>query len=104
MDSVRQARAVWFELLDLIGGQNDCGLSCSQNMSDEEFEHHRAALISCKLQKPHNLGEASAQMWEPILNQRYEFGNRFHVAQELERLTKGDVQVSIANLRKLKAA
>lgn len=44
-----------------------------EEMSEEEFEKHRAALIAKKEEKPKNLGEETRQFWTAIGDRFYEF-------------------------------
>lgn len=47
-----------------------------EKLSDEEFEKHRAALISKKEEKPKNLGEEGRRFWSAISDRFYEFSKR----------------------------
>lgn len=42
-----------------------------ENVSDEDFEGHRAALIAAKLQRDHSIQDCAQRHWEQIRNRRY---------------------------------
>ncbi|BEI82680.1 hypothetical protein CcaverHIS002_0305480 [Cutaneotrichosporon cavernicola] len=61
------------------------------NMSDEEFDRHRQALIHKKEEQPKNLGEESRRFWSRITDKYYEFGKRATDIAQLRKTTKQDV-------------
>ncbi|GMH33878.1 hypothetical protein BSKO_01712 [Bryopsis sp. KO-2023] len=63
-----------------------------RDMSGEEFDEHRDALISENLEKDRNLGQASVRMWEHIASEQYDFDTRARQVAELQSLTMQDVQ------------
>lgn len=60
-------------------------------MSDEEFERHREALASQRLEKPKRLSALSARFWSEITSQQYNFDRAQIEVAYLRTLTKKDV-------------
>eukprot|EP00887_Chlorella_sp_A99_P000580 scaffold17.g580.t1 len=79
------------------------------NMSAEEFEKHRAALISAKLQKDAHMVHESDRAWDAIASRRYDFGvRRDEVAHlraiELSQASCGLLQCPVLGLGRLPPA
>ncbi|RXK37995.1 insulysin [Tremella mesenterica] len=47
-----------------------------EEMSEEEWEEHKQAIISKKQETPKNLGEETSRFWGSITDRYYEFGKR----------------------------
>ncbi|CAI6303660.1 unnamed protein product [Periconia digitata] len=66
--------------------------STLDNMSDEEFEKHKSAVISRKLEKFKNLGSEYESMTNPMASDIYEFNLNETDATNVETLTKPQMQ------------
>ncbi|ORX37612.1 Metalloenzyme, LuxS/M16 peptidase-like protein [Kockovaella imperatae] len=62
-----------------------------EEMSEEEFEKQKAALIAKREEKPKNLGEETRRFWAAIGDQFYEFGKRQTDVHHLKNTTKSHV-------------
>lgn len=61
------------------------------NMTDDEFDRHRQALIDKKEEQPKNLSEESRRFWTRISDKYYEFGKRLTDIAHLRTTNKADV-------------
>uniref|UniRef100_A0A2A4K9R5 Insulin-degrading enzyme n=1 Tax=Heliothis virescens TaxID=7102 RepID=A0A2A4K9R5_HELVI len=62
-----------------------------ENMSDEEFLKHRAALAAQRLEKPKRMSSRAAQIWNEITAQVYNFDRPRVEVEELNTLTKEEL-------------
>nr|CAD7441027.1 unnamed protein product [Timema bartmani] len=61
------------------------------NMSDEEFERHKEALVAKRLEKPKKLSVLSARYWSEITSQQYHFDRVEVEVAHLRTLVRQDV-------------
>ena len=73
------------------------------NMSDAEFEQHKAGLLNRVLQIDKNLGQRSQRFWSDISDENFAFNTREQVASEVRGLSKADLGAYLTGvLRKLR--
>nr|CAD7434187.1 unnamed protein product [Timema monikensis] len=61
------------------------------NMSDQEFERHKEALVAQRLEKPKKLSVLSARYWSEITSQQYHFDRAEVEVAHLRTLVRQDV-------------
>lgn len=59
-----------------------------ENMTNEAFEKHKAALVVKVLEKEKNLAEASQHMWSHISTKRYDFDLKYYHSESIKKITK----------------
>lgn len=62
------------------------------SMSSEEFEKHRASLISAKLQRDPTMAHESDRAWDAIATRRYDFNTRRDEVAHLRAIELAQVQ------------
>ena len=60
-------------------------------MTDEEFEIHKAALTTKRLQKPKQLKKQTSKYWNEISTRLYNFDRDDMEVKQLQKLKKEDV-------------
>ncbi|KFM22670.1 Insulin-degrading enzyme [Auxenochlorella protothecoides] len=67
-------------------------VSTLRGMHEEEFENHRAAVISAKMLKHRSMVEEADGMWEAVTSQKYDFDARAREVEVLQQLTLPEVK------------
>lgn len=62
-----------------------------ENMSEQEFETHKTALATKKLEKPKQLKKLTARYWQEISTRLYNFDRVDMEVKQLYSLKKTDV-------------
>ncbi|CAG9789778.1 unnamed protein product [Diatraea saccharalis] len=62
-----------------------------ENMSEEEFLKHRAALAAQRLEKPKRMASRASQMWTEITSQMYNFDRPRVEVEQLNTITKQEL-------------
>jgi insulysin len=75
-----------------------------QEMTDEKFTTHRAALIAKKLEKDKNLHQETSSHWGEIVKHRFHFNRRRDTAKHLESVTKDDILSFFRNFLSMNGA
>ncbi|KAL0048825.1 hypothetical protein WJX82_000128 [Trebouxia sp. C0006] len=74
-------------LQERIEGFLNSSTSLLADLTAEDFERHRQALIAAKLQQNHSLLEESDRHWEQIQSRRYNFTVRQQEVEQLKAIT-----------------
>ena len=64
-----------------------------ENMSEDEFQKHKNAVIHQYNERPSNMGQKSQQLWISIGNKDFSFDQKHRIATEIEKL---DIQQLLA--------